>query len=664
MPKDGLYSIPRHHLYNGEMLRPIYNSKDFAQSDTDDPTRKASKLAEGAHVSKDHQKQYKKRAKKHEAEGKSTDLNGGSLSTAPGATDASLNDHSTGDNRKRHAKYRKEKKEKSAERKSKREANVGASTSDDAIASAMRDLDRFQVMLESEKQDLKEKKKAGKRKRKSEGDVNINLSSQKQKKSKKTPVKPPNTAKESTSRSAIHGSPQKAKSRYMTESTQTPEKLMQSTHPTPTKTPVPFPRSTRKAVTPDRSLTDEPQGNAREVLVPETPPSVLIKTPKLVSKTPIPFPILHDTTPKHLVIYPSSEPGSMHPASMASFSEVPSMTSMMKIRQPLADGPKPRPAPKPRSNESSTDTSSCASSEGIPDKSSGFIKAYTPSDGRFTPVEDRKPYHGAGFQQASMQEFNKKFLDLQILVNFDQEKEYLDLHLDWNAENQTDLPLPCLGSATGCSAKKEYALRLAKDEKLSMPTLIDQEPAPSDHDLMGDVDYRTHEAENFLIVAMAARIPVPLGRLDGTWTLFCPQYSQHHVDRYGYGMRTLEIKPIAGFKDRGVYTARLNIPPRSMSYNIVAFTAPPHASFRVTKLVTGAEGYEIDVIFLGNGYLQMRVDLNLLLRGKPTEMVGGRKAYMEFLGVHENALQWNNRVNTLSEGGDTKAGSPEGNINA
>lgn len=45
-------------------------------------------------------------------------------------------------------------------------------------------------------------------------------------------------------------------------------------------------------------------------------------------------------------------------------------------------------------------------------------------------------------------------------------------------------------------------------------------------------------------------------------------------------------------------------------------------------------------MFLGNGYLLLRLDLGLLLSGKPALMRGGRRVLMEFVGVHESAVVW------------------------
>jgi hypothetical protein len=84
-----------------------------------------------------------------------------------------------------------------------------------------------------------------------------------------------------------------------------------------------------------------------------------------------------------------------------------------------------------------------------------------------------------------------------------------------------------------------------------------------------------------------------------------------------------------------------------MLFSILSFSVPPHASFRTTTVKTSAEGYKMDVVFLGNGYLQLRVDLSLLLSGKPTETKEGKRVVMEFVGVHERAVVWERREDEL-----------------
>jgi hypothetical protein len=72
-----------------------------------------------------------------------------------------------------------------------------------------------------------------------------------------------------------------------------------------------------------------------------------------------------------------------------------------------------------------------------------------------------------------------------------------------------------------------------------------------------------------------------------------------------------------------------------MAYTISLFEPPPHASFRTTTLRTVAEGYEMDIVFLGNGYVLLRVDLGLLLMGKSL----GEHGVMEFVGIKEKDAQ-------------------------
>jgi hypothetical protein len=239
--------------------------------------------------------------------------------------------------------------------------------------------------------------------------------------------------------------------------------------------------------------------------------------------------------------------------------------------------------------------------------------------------------------EASMHDFNVNFRTVQVTVNFSDEREYLDEYLEWAQEYAAN-PLQCLGNVTGCTAKKEEILRLSKEENLAMLSHLDTEA--KDLHALRDAAARIHLASELLRLSLFARVPVPIGLIEGAWKLYCPQYAETHFDRYGYGQRTLTLSSIAGFKDKSEYTARLHIPPRSMTYSVRAFSTPPHASFRTTMVKTAVEGYAMEILFLGNGYLKLRADLNLLLRGKATEGPQGKKTRMEFIGVHTKAVKW------------------------
>jgi hypothetical protein len=246
-------------------------------------------------------------------------------------------------------------------------------------------------------------------------------------------------------------------------------------------------------------------------------------------------------------------------------------------------------------------------------------------------------------EESNLKTFKKKFRHARQTVNFSDELEYLNEYLTWNDINYAAIPYPCLGKATGCNARKEEIIQSAKDQGQVIHRF--QEACGVNPDAMADASFRTQKAEEFLMTAVRARIPVPIGNIAGEYKLFSPKYSEHHYDLYCLGERTLTIYSVADMKADGIFTARLNIKPRPTPFVIKPFTAPPHASFRTTVVATTPEGqnparYKIEVVFLGNGYLQLRADLNSLLRGRPTEAVAGKRAYMEFVGVHERALQW------------------------
>ena len=71
------------------------------------------------------------------------------------------------------------------------------------------------------------------------------------------------------------------------------------------------------------------------------------------------------------------------------------------------------------------------------------------------------------------------------------------------------------------------------------------------------------------------------------------------------------------------------------------FVAPPHASFRSISVRTTDQRVKLEFVFLGNGYLLLRVDMGLLLAGREMRRDDGRLVTMEFIGIHdEQAVEW------------------------
>lgn len=443
--------------------------------------------------------------------------------------------------------------------------------------------------------------------------------------------------------------------------------------PVPRKTPVPLPDNAfSHAVNAKKS--ERIGSRDSSLLVIDTPPSQLLKTTLHLPDSPIPF-----NLPKARKATGSKKPGTVvdrsppTPATNEAPSSAPpvlnknyklqlkpdghvSLTTSNLMRytqhtQPLNDKPKPRP----QSQAVSVATSSAASStsggttQTIKDLFARVGKPYSRSGAEIDPFvvpEVKKKAVHEKHDEANTKDFTERYRAAQKAVNFSDELEYLDKALSWRVDNDALGPLHCLGiKASGCNTKREQVLRLSKEDSSNLLKVLVTTEA--DQTALEDAKQRSTEAESFLMMAVAARVPVPIGRLEGVWKLFCPQYSDMHVDKYGYGQRTLTIFSIAGFRDEHSYTARLSIPPRSMLFSILSFSVPPHASFRTTTIKTSAEGYKMDLVFLGNGYLQLRVDLSLLLSGKPTETKEGRHMVMEFVGVHESAVQWTEKKDEL-----------------
>jgi hypothetical protein len=417
-----------------------------------------------------------------------------------------------------------------------------------------------------------------------------------------------------------------------------------ATETTPSQMPQ-TPATTREPAIPF-SLTQAPSSAAIRVKKTKKGPTVDVSSPILNDdQTPASAPAKLAKAAKPIV----SSQGSIN--GLSSSQTAFTSSNLMSYKKPLNDTPKSRLRGRAASEATSTTCSDSSTSMSIKDMLTRVAKPYTRSgasiDPFVVPEAKKKKKHVETHEEADLAGFTEKYKMAQKMVNFTDEVEYLEEYMEWKADSEAAGPLPCLHKATGCSAKNETILHLQKEDASKLLKLLVGNEA--DAKVAEDAQQRAAYAETFLTHSIAARVPIPLGRIEGTWTLYCPKYSSTHVDKYGFGQRTLTISSIAGFRSpSSSYTARLSIPPRSMAYTILSFEAPPHASFRTTVMKTVAEGYKMDVFFLGNGYLKLRVDLHLLLMGKKAEE-GGKKGrgIWEFLGVHNKATVWEQEVDEL-----------------
>jgi hypothetical protein len=416
---------------------------------------------------------------------------------------------------------------------------------------------------------------------------------------------------------------------------------------TPRKTPIPLPqqsytRTTDEHGSPHRR-SDAGRNIAEVVLVAENPHSRLSLQVPSARKMPIPFNLPRSTGARSghkkaqkaptIQLSPPAVQGNdvISSAASESFSQLrgvieepsdhPSLTSsnLFRYTQPLSDEPKPRPHRRSGSMSS-------ASSMSIKD---AFARAGKPSPNSnaeinpfFTPKSSKKTRHETPFDAAMSA--------LRATIDFPTELSHLSSHLHIRAANDAAGPLPCLTKATGCGLKQETAIALMHSD----PSLTHLHASDYEQVTFASCVSAAQTAESFLHHAVLAHIPVPIGTLEGIYTLYCPKYAATHVDKYGFGHRTLTISRPSGFNSN-TYTARLHIPPRSTTYSIRAFEIPPHASFREIELTTAVEGYGMRLVVLGNGYVLLRVDLNLLLQGKALDFGAAAEegVGMEFLGV-------------------------------
>ncbi|KAF3005723.1 hypothetical protein E8E13_006164 [Curvularia kusanoi] len=474
------------------------------------------------------------------------------------------------------------------------------------------------------------------------------------------------------------------------------------------KTPVPLPQN---AFSHTANANRVGRRDSR-LLVQETPPSLLsLPAASPPDTSPIPFNLFNTTQTKQNrkadKAHASLSSSNHHKKSSTNPLTASNLTTYTTTTAPLNHDPKPRPI-------AASSAGSTTSVGTTPSIAAWFERVGKPYSAPFDPKQQKPTHLSRGKEthdESNITDFTALYTATERSINFSDEREYLAKHKLWREEsvqyssNSESAGLPCLGQkASGCNPKREKKMQTQTQAQAQShhpssaapPSETKPQPAAgSETDTnaatLADAAQRGLSAETFLAYAVAARVPVPPGALEGMYKLFCPAYSTTHVDKYGGGQRSLSLFTVAGgdtSSPASLYTARLCIPPRSVLFGLDTFEVPPHASFRAVGVKTEEEGYGMQIVFLGNGYLLLRVDLRLLLSGKGGRVKGGgegdggadgererekekqvegkedaengagkkrgrkrkevdakekakgESVVMEFLGVHEKAVMW------------------------
>lgn len=709
MPPNGLYRMPQHHLtgQGASMKRPSYNSMDFKEDEEPAPIRTNDGATdETAEEEKAKQKQEKaerkeaRRLKRLSKEAKATkepEKVEGKQNTPPVDATPTVKLAATPLKNGRYGPRGPYKKREigpdgtpvSAAKKRKRESEAAVPMPATVPMESTRK--RPGRPKASDKKDIVESNKTAKKfvksgetKAKKQKLEKAPAASDLHKSSKvvKTPVPAPSVA------AALSSRPR-----------QTPVPLPQKTTvPLPQKTRVPLPQKSphtlKEGVSKSSAKKTKAASAQSEVLVTETPLSQMSRTPTTTPRvSAIPFslapaqssamttakknekaPTFDESSPdiplitiaklakadKHVV----SSQGSVNPLTK---SQIESFTSanLMNFKEPLNDAPKSRPRGRRAVSEATSTTSSTSSSttQSVLDMYLRPNKPYTRPGEELSPFDKKRKKHMEKHIEASFAVFATAFTTSQRTINFTDEAEYMEEYDEWLYDSKEAGPLPCLPQVTGCSPKSEQLLQLQRSDDTDTAALrvvvtnaLEVEKATADIK-------RAETASTFLRYSILTRVPLPLGAIEGSWKLYCPMYTETHVDNHGFGQRTLRISSIIGLSAAsGAHSASLSIPPRSMPYATHAFHTPPHASFRTVQAKTVADDHKIYIMFLGNGYLKLRVDLHLLTTGKTaTEKKAakmGKQAKIkagqgiwELLGVHEKAIDWEPEVDELEKEG-------------
>jgi hypothetical protein len=689
MPPHGLYPIPQHHLYNGSKHRPSFNTMDFAHQETE--------AAISEHVSQNHgngeMKKYEKMKREHSHdEERDVPVSASNSVISNMKTKCSSKNNRNEEDEKSVSHSFAKKRKRESEGKTEM-LSLAHSVSTDGfviggdilrnLEASMGSMGEDFVQWSSPMKKSTELQKKRKEKKKKTGKMGKNLAEN----LSEIPAQVFKDSKKKKKKKQKSGSAASDELGNKSVVTQTGSSTTKSPYVTAfRKSHVPLPPSRQLSTYSALKLTEQEKKQTHDsdgIKVPTTPLSNATRTPQHGhTTTSFPKPSFNDTL-RAVILPPNKEPrtpvrlplSSYYDSDSGSKVDLDTQTSKLSVsrnkdyengRLSSQLGLSPATLDKVLniravneeeqagcvtrqvSGGSSTATSlpSSSSSTSFPALFNRVGMPYARSGAgsdAFVQLEVKEKDSIEMHEESNLKTFRKKFRHAQQTINFSDELDYLKEYLTWNAANYAAVPYPCLSKATGCNARKEAIIQSAKDQGQIVNRF--QESGGINLDAMTDASFRTQKAEEFLMTTIRARIPVPIGTLAGEYKLFSPKYSEHHYDLYCLGERTLTIYSVAGMKAEGAFKARLNIKPRPASFVIQPFTAPPHASFRTTVITTTPEGanpvrYKIEVVFLGNGYLQLRADLNSLLRGKQTEAMAVKSSYMEFLGVHEKALQW------------------------
>lgn len=717
MPPNGLYRMPQHHLtgQGASMKRPSYNSMDFKEDEEPAPIKTndgaTDEVAEEEKAKKKQEKAERKEArrlKRLSKEAKATkepEKVEGKQNTPPVDATPTVKLAATP---LKNGKY--------GPRGPYKKREVGSDGTPVSAAKKRKRESEAAVAMPATVPTESPKKKPGRPKASDKKDVVesnktakkvVNSGETKAKKQKlekapaasalqkssdvvKTPVPAPSVA------AALSSRPR-----------QTPVPLPHKTAvPLPRKTPVPLPQKTpvplpqksphtlKDGVSKSSAKTTKAASAQSEVLVTETPLSQMSRTPATTPRvSAIPFslapaqssaattskkteeaPTADESSPdiplmtiaklakadKHVV----GSQGSVNPLTN---SQIESFTSanLMNFKEPLNHAPKPRPRGRRAVSEATSTTSSTSSSttQSVLDMYLRPNKPYTRPDEELSPFDKKKKKHVEKHTEASFDVFTTTFTTSQRTINFTEEAEYMEEYDDWLYDSKEAGPLPCLPQLTGCSPKSEQLLQLQRSDdtntaalKVVVTNALQVEKANADIK-------RAETASTFFRYSILTRVPMPLGAIEGSWKLYCPMYTETHIDNHGFGQRTLRVSSIIGLSAAsGAHSASLSIPSRSSPYATHAFHAPPHASFRIVQAKTVVGKHNIDIMFLGNGYLKLRVDMHLLTtgktvaekkaakKGKQAKIKAGQGIW-EFLGVHEKAVDWEPEVDEVEKEG-------------
>jgi len=161
-------------------------------------------------------------------------------------------------------------------------------------------------------------------------------------------------------------------------------------------------------------------------------------------------------------------------------------------------------------------------------------------------------------------------------------------------------------------------------------------------------EMEVQEAYSVLEAALKTGKTVPIGPIDGgRWDLYSTQFLSDPFDAHSgkslsFGCFYDDLEDIPGAAcEPGQLSAELHIYPEG-HLDFFPFDPPAHATLEPVILKSW-QNHDVELIFLGDGYLKLRIDLDVIMGKSTPHHIGEQPKMIEFSGIWTSDEEWRRR---------------------